>query len=592
MFKFLNSQRDWLRIATIVVTVCVHPVKVVAGTLNGSFSAIASGSNVNLTAVGKIDWVHWGLYTEASTNRKSCPSLPIGNFTAVWDTNNPLAYTQVYQYSDNANGYTWHDGQPVISITNTTTGVWAYGYPNLGTGFEFSVPADTTQRTLQVFVGIFSGRGTFEARLSDNSATGYTNSSLANLLGNGPGGVYTIDYLANSAGKSLTIRWTLTTAAGANAASANVTLQAAALTAAGVNSPPFAILTNPVSNTAFPEPANITLSATAQDFDGTVTNLAFYSGANKIGEKATAPYSMTWSNVLRGHYELSAVATDNLGQTSCENPVDVFVYGSGGGQTNELSSPAAAVDLTAEGTADWTQWGLITNSSFNYKSGVPREISNFSPIGSATVQRYADNYTAFSWSDGTPTPATNGVTTGVFVTGLDNGFQLTAPADTSPRQLRVYIGGYGFQGELQAWLSDLSAPPFTDTAVSNIYGNSYLVYTVNYRAATASQQMNVVWRSMNLFDLTYGNVTLQAATLQGGTPALSPVYILNPMRSGNDFTMSFDTMSNHTYTAQYAGSLPAPGWTNFATMPGNGSILTVTNYNIPPGQRYYRVEAQ
>jgi hypothetical protein len=43
--------------------------KVLAGTLSGSFSPIASGSNVNLSAVGKLDWVHWGLHTEASVNR-------------------------------------------------------------------------------------------------------------------------------------------------------------------------------------------------------------------------------------------------------------------------------------------------------------------------------------------------------------------------------------------------------------------------------------------------------------------------------------------------------------------------------------------
>jgi len=591
MRDFLKHWRELSWIAFAASFLVVSSGETLAGTINASISAIASGSNVNLTAIGKLDWVHWGLYTEATTNRKSCASLSIGNFTPIWDTNNPLAYAQVYQYSDNANGYTWYNGSPAISVTNTSTGVWAYGYPNLGTGFEFSVPADTTQRTLQVFVGVFSGRGTFEAHLTDNSATGYTNSSLVNFLGNGPGGVYTIAYSANSAGQSLRIRWTLTTL-GANAASANVTLQAAALTASGVDNPPFAVLTNPVSNATFSEPANITLNATAQDFDGTVTNVAFYSGATKIGEKATVPYSMTWSNVSRGHYLLSAVATDNMGQTSCETPVDVFVYGSGGGQTNAISPSPASVDLTAEGTADWTQWGLITNTSFDYKSGVPRQISNFTPVGSGTIQRYTDNYTAFSWSDGTPTLGTNGVTTGVFVTGLDKGFQLTAPADTSPRQLRVYIGGYGFQGELQAWLSDFSAPPFTDTSVSNVYGNSYIVYTVNYRAAAANQQMNFVWRSQNLFDQTYGNVTLQAATLQGSFPALSPVYILNPMRNGNDFIMSFDTVSNHTYTAQYAGSMPPPGWTNFASVPGNGTVLTVTNYSVPPGQRYYRVEAQ
>lgn len=561
-----------------------------AGTLTGSFTPVAAGSNVDLTLGGKLDWVHWGLYTETSLNRKSCGNTQIGDFTAVLDTSNPNGFVQVYQFSDNANGYTWHDGHPLNRVTNTTNGVWAYGIPNLGTGFEFSVPADTTQRTLQVFVGVFSGRGVFEASLSDSSATAYTNSDLANLFGNGPGGVYTLTYSANSAGQLLKLRWTLGQAAGVNAASANVTLQAASLTASGANNPPFAMVTNPVHNAAFVEPANIQISATVQDFDGTVTNVVFYAGNTNLGQKASPPYSIIWSNVPRGHYALTAVATDNAGASSCGIPVEIFVYGSGGAQSNNVSFSPFTVDLTAEGTADWTHWGLLTNTSFNYKHLVSRKISNFTPIGSATVQRYGDNYTLFSWSDGTPTPVANGVTNGVFIAGLANGFQVTAPADTNARQLRVYVGGYGFQGELQAWLGDLSASPFIDTSFSNIYGNSYLVYTFDYRAASAGQRINVVWRSLYLFDQTYGNVTLQAATLQGGPPDLLPVYILNPRRIGNDFVMSLNTVSNQTYAAEYTASLPPPGWTGFVTVPGSGTIVTVTNFSVPPGQRYYRVQ--
>jgi hypothetical protein len=581
--------REWLMVGVLVGSTLNQ---VSAGTLTGSFTAIAAGSNVNLTVGGKLDWVHWGLYTDTSVNRKSCANSQIGNFTTILDTNDPNGFVLAYPFADNANGYSWQDGSPVISVTNTTTGVWAYGIPNLGTGFEFSVPADTTQRTLQVFVGVFSGKGTLQASLSDSSAPGYTNSSLSNLFGNGPGGVYTLTYAAATAGQSLKVRWTLSQAAGANAASANVTLQAATLTAPGADNPPFATLTNPVCNATFAEPANITLNASAQDFDGTVTNVAFYSGATKLGQKATAPYSFTWNNVTRGHYSLTAIATDNAGVTSCGLPVEIFVYGAGGAQANAVATSPPAVDLTVEGTADWTQWGLITNTSFNYKSLVTRKISNFTPLGSAPIQRYGDNYTAFSWSDGTPTPVTNGVTTGVYITGIGNGFQITAPADTTPRQLRVYVGGYGFQGEFQAWLSDLSAPPYADTSVSNEYGNSFIVYTLNYTAATAGQHMNVVYRSLGLFDQTYGNVTLQAATLQGGPADLLPVYILNPARIGNDFVLSFNTVASRSYTVQYCDVLPAPAWTNLPPVGGNGALVTVTNFNAVGGHRYYRVQTQ
>ncbi len=296
--------------------------------------------------------------------------------------------------------------------------------------------------------------------------------------------------------------------------------------------------------------------------------------------------------MTRGRYTLTVRATDNAGVTSCGLPVEVFVYGTGGGQTNSIAETPALVDLTVEGAADWTHWGLITNTSFNFKREVPRQLSNFTPLGTSPILRFADSSIAFAWSDGTPVLATNDTRTGVFMTGAGSGFQLSAPADMRPRQLRVYVGGYGFEGEFQAWLSDLSAPPFTDTSVSNVYGNSHVVYTLNYAAAAAGQQLNVVYRSRQLFDVTYGNVTLQAATLQGDPPKPPPFSILNPTRIGNDFVLSFSTVSNRNYTVQYSDTVPAPAWTNLSTVVGNGSLVTFTNFNRLNGQRFYRVETQ
>src|SRR5204863_3030063 len=160
-------------------------------------------------------------------------------------------------------------------------------------------------------------------------------------------------------------------------AGGNVTLQAAALTAVGANNPPFVAITSPTNDALFGEPAQITISAAAADFDGTVTNVSFYEGTNKLGETTISPYTFNWSNVTRGHYILTAFVSDNLGATSCAQPVEIFVYGSGGSQVGSVANAPATLDLTSEGTADWTHWGLTTNSSFDYKSLVRRKISNF-----------------------------------------------------------------------------------------------------------------------------------------------------------------------------------------------------------------------
>src|SRR5205823_2683436 len=89
--------------------------------------------------------------------------------------------------------------------------------------------------------------------------------------------------------------------------------------------PPSVSLTNPPNGASFLAPANITLSATASDIDGSVTNVAFYASGTKLGDDASDPYTLTWSNVSAGNYFLTAVATDNSGLARTSSPVNVSV---------------------------------------------------------------------------------------------------------------------------------------------------------------------------------------------------------------------------------------------------------------------------
>jgi len=481
-----------------------------AASLMGSFASIPQGASVNLTVEGPIDWVHWGLYTETSLDRKVGVTPLISDFTILYATN---AYAYAYQFADNYNDYSWSDGTPTASVTNTPTGVWAYGVPTRNSGFQFTVPADTTLRTLKVYVGAFAARGNFEASLSDNGASAYSDPTLVNM-GNGPSGVYSISYAAQSAGQRLTIKWTLSQGFGADA---NVTLQAAALSAPGANNPPTVAITSPRDNANFSAGSNITISADASDTDGAIAKVEFFQGDAKLGESTSNPYTLTWSNATAGNFSLTARASDDGGATRTSASVEIFVNGTGGMISGSVTLPAASVELTAEGSSDWAHWGLASPASFDHKAGVPQQISNFTKIGTNDTQRLQDYYTAFSWSDGTPTAGTNGTKTGVFIHGLTNGFLLTAPADTNLRTLKVYVGLYGAQGKFQSYLSDYSAPAYTDTSLSSFYGNDPAVYTLTYAAASSEQTLVVEYTAQTLFDADYGNVTLQAATLSGGS---------------------------------------------------------------------------
>jgi hypothetical protein len=558
-------------------------------TLTGTYSTVARYSVVNLSSLGSLDWVHWGLYTEASLNRKAGVTPRIGDFATVVPAGNSNAFVFAYQYGDNYNGYSWSDGTPVATVTNTTTGVWAYGIPNLGTGFEFTVPADTTPRILKVYVGAYAGKGLFEASLSDKSATAYTNASLNNVGGSGPGGVYTLTYAAASAGQTLKIRWTLSIAYRPDG---NVTLQAAALSSTNANNPPTVFLTAPTNNCKYAAPANLSLAASASDFDGTVSRVEFIANDVKIGEDTTSPYTLAWNGVAPGFYTLKAIATDNGGESSESMPVEVWVHGTGGSLTAGIATPPASVNLSSEGTADWTHWGLATNSLFNRKATSSPQLGDYKRIGDQPVLRYADNFTGYAWTDGTPTPSTNNAKTGVYIIGAGQGFALTLPADTTPRTAKVYCGLYGAQGNFQAWLSDFSAPAYTDQSLNGFFDNAYGVYTLTYTAASPGQILNIHYRAEQLYDGDYGNVTLQAVTLVGGGSTPVAVTLTNPRRVGGDFVFSFPTLTGASYAVLCSPSLAPANWQVLTNLVGTGSGITITN-PVPAGaQRYYRVESK
>jgi hypothetical protein len=537
----------------VVSAAFFQTVSAQAASLTGSLLAIPRNGEVDLTVAGALDWVHWGLHTDTSIDRKANVTPRIRDFTLLLpDSMDTNAGTYAFQFSDNPNGYSWSDGTPTASVTNTTTGVWAYGFPiSIGTGFEFTVPADTQVRTLKLYVGAWAARARLEATLSDGSAQAYVDTNINNMsvtpVRQDPSYVYTIEYAAASAGQSLTIRYSNTRI---YHSAGNVTLQSAALTAAGADSPPSVSLTAPIYNSKYAAGANVTLSASAADPDGTVDRVEFFAGDTKVGTDSSSPFSVVWNSAPAGYHALTAVAYDNGGNVAGSLPVDIFVHAGGGALSANRADPPPVISLTAEGTNDWTHWGLVSSNSFDRKANVPAGISALTVLGNQSLQQYSNNYTSFSWTDGTPTPSVPGTPTGVFLTGQQNGFKLTAPADATPRRLKVYVGLYGARGNFQAYLSDFSAMAFTDTSLENVWEDSYAVFTINYTAASSGESLVIQYRSFELYDFDFGNVTIQSATLvgNGGGGNIGPTVTLTAPTNNAVFTAPANIVLQATAT--------------------------------------------
>ncbi len=89
---------------------------------------------------------------------------------------------------------------------------------------------------------------------------------------------------------------------------------------------PVVSITNPKSDTEFPNGAAVTIEAIASDPDGAVVLVEFFaSDTLRIGAIGAEPYAMIWTDISPGIYTLTAVATDDRGHKRTSNRVPIKV---------------------------------------------------------------------------------------------------------------------------------------------------------------------------------------------------------------------------------------------------------------------------
>ena len=97
--------------------------------------------------------------------------------------------------------------------------------------------------------------------------------------------------------------------------------------AVAISSPPVPITVNAMPIVTMPtptmqnSPCTWTLSATASDSDGTISQVQFFNGATSLGIDTTAPYTAAFSGVVAGSHNLTARAVDNRGAVTTSPPV-------------------------------------------------------------------------------------------------------------------------------------------------------------------------------------------------------------------------------------------------------------------------------
>jgi RHS repeat-associated protein len=397
------------------------------------------------------------------------------------------------------------------------------------------------------------------------------------LIGGSTASPYTIFWTPTTAG-SYVLTAKATDSAGGVTTSAphSITVQAA-------NALPAVSLVSPIVNQNFTAPANVTLTATASDTDGTVNKVEFFQGATLIGTATAAPYTVTWNSVPAGSYSLTAKATDDLGGmwTSAARTITVTTNLA---PTVNLTAPAAGASyvapaaITLSATAADTD-GTIAKVEF---------FQGATLIGTATAAPYAvawSNVPAGSYSltakatddrGSTTTSAARTIT--VNATNTPPTVSLTAPADgavyTLPATVTVSATAHGVEVDTPITRVDF----YQGTTL--IGGSTASPYTISWTPTTAGSYSLTAKATDSAGGVTTS--TARTVTAQAGNQAPN-VSLTRPLANQSFTTPATVTLSATASDAD--GSVAKVEFFQGATLIGSAIVppYSAVWSNVPVG---------
>jgi glucose/arabinose dehydrogenase/plastocyanin len=144
--------------------------------------------------------------------------------------------------------------------------------------------------------------------------------------------------------------------------------------------PPTVAITAPADGATFTAPANVSITATAQDSSGGVTNVSFFDGDTLLGATNAEPYTVIASLAI-GSHALTAVAADNLGLSATSSVVNVTVNSGNTPLSVTLTNPPdnatfGNTDSITIGASTSETGGSVTNVQFFDDAAPLRSVSS------------------------------------------------------------------------------------------------------------------------------------------------------------------------------------------------------------------------
>lgn len=305
---------------------------------------------------------------------------------------------------------------------------------------------------------------------------------------------------------------------------------------------PTVSLTAPANNATYTEGKPVTLSATASDFDGTISKVEFFQGTLLLSSATSAPYSATW-NPSAGSYVLFARATDDGGAVSTSQPVNVTI--SPVMSCTSTSTVATQGSFTVGYKCTFETVGndvTVTYELLDDKAGVIAYLWKEAPFGETAMTNVSGKIFSTTISG-----QTHGAT-------LSYACKFAYSGGMSVTKYMTYVVGSNCGGTT----NDNQAPSDFTATLGAVTANSVelllnandnsgtVVYNVGYGSSTASISTAAgVQKSMLITALTAGTsytFSITASDLAGNQATNNPV-VLSTTTSANTNTECAGTAS-------------------------------------------------
>jgi uncharacterized repeat protein (TIGR01451 family) len=144
-------------------------------------------------------------------------------------------------------------------------------------------------------------------------------------------------------------------------------------------------ITSPSNGATLNAPASISINTSAYDPDGLIDKVQFFNGNELIGEDASGPYSLSWTNVNAGTYTITARALDNMGVNVASATVNVVVNG----------PPIVVIMSPLAGTSLETPANIVFEVYASSSTGITKVefFQGATKLGEDTTEPYT-----FSWN--------------------------------------------------------------------------------------------------------------------------------------------------------------------------------------------------